>query len=339
MERRTFLLSSAGAALMGATTAWGATPPSNRKEPSAMIWANLIHLSYNMWCDWDNPKNTTPYINYVPELRFDETLWNDLVKQMAASGVNMVVIDLGDAIRYESHPEIAVKNAWSADKLRQELAKVRTLGIEPIPKLNFSCGHDAWLGPYSRCVSTPKYYEVCTDLIKEVVALFDKPRFFHLGMDEEDFHNQKQYAYAQVRQFDLWWHDFLFLVEQVEKQGARAWIWSDYCWDNKEVFLKRMPKTVIQSNWYYDTDFSEKAHIAVKTYGELAEAGYDQIPTGSNWTSPESFGLTVNYCRKIIPENKLMGFFQTPWKPTLEACRQHHMDAIAQMQKARESIG
>ena len=36
--------------------------------------------------------------------------------------MNMVVIDLGDAVAYKSVPEIAVKNAWTGDKLRRELA-------------------------------------------------------------------------------------------------------------------------------------------------------------------------------------------------------------------------
>ena len=62
---------------------------------------------------------------------------------------------------------------------------LRALGIEPLPKLNFSTCHDAWLGPYSRMVSTPAYYDVCRDLIDEVAELFGGPRFFHLGMDEE----------------------------------------------------------------------------------------------------------------------------------------------------------
>jgi hypothetical protein len=60
------------------------------------------------------------------------------IKQAAAAGINMVVIDLGDGVEYESHPEIAVKNAWKPEKLRNELVRMRKLGIEPIPKLNFA---------------------------------------------------------------------------------------------------------------------------------------------------------------------------------------------------------
>ena len=132
---------------------------------------------------------------------------------------------------------------------------MRKLGLEPIPKMNFSATHDTWLGTYHRQVSTPAYYKVCEDLVDEVIRLFDKPRFFHLGYDEETAECQQSFAYTVVRQYDLWWHDFEFFVKQVERRGVRPWIWSDYGWKHGDEFLKRMPKSVLQSNWYYGLDF------------------------------------------------------------------------------------
>ena len=102
-----------------------------------MIFANLLHLSYNMWGDWDRP-GAGKYWAAKPYLRFDEKLWNDLLAAMQKCGMNMVVIDVGDGIEFTSHPEISVKNAWSQDKLKSELKKLRQMGLEPIPKLNFS---------------------------------------------------------------------------------------------------------------------------------------------------------------------------------------------------------
>ena len=80
-------------------------------------------------------------------------------------------------------------------------------------------------------------------------------RFFHLGMDEETAGHQKHLNYVMVRQHDLWWHDLLFLAEQAEKSGARPWIWSDYVWHHPDQFYEKMPKSVLQSNWYYDSAF------------------------------------------------------------------------------------
>jgi len=252
---------------------------------------------------------------------------------MVEAGINMVVIDLGEGVKYKSHPELAVRNSWTITHLKKELEKMRAMGLEPIPKLNFSTAHDNWLGKYSRCVSTDIYYGVCRDLIEEVIQLFGKPRFFHLGMNEETAAHQARFCYVVVRQDELWWHDFYFLVNEVEKRGVRSWVWSDYLWGHQDDFFKKMPKSVLQSNWYYGNKFDKKIEY-VKAYLDLEAHGYDQIPTGSNHSCPENFALTVRYCRKHISSSRLLGFLQTPWRPTIEPYRQHHLQAIKEVGKA-----
>ncbi len=351
-SRRRFLGYAGGAlaaGTLGSSLAAETSPPNSpMAQPdraseagrAPLVWANLLHLSYNMWCDrpvksWGHlSKENLGIATYQPYLRFDDKLWEELTQHMADAGMNMVVIDLGDGIQYESHPEISVRDAWSVERLRKELASLRKLGLEPIPKLNFSTAHDAWLRDYARQVSTPLYYKVCQDLIAEVARLFDKPRFFHLGYDEETPENQHPYAYAVVRQHELWWHDFEFFVKQVEQHGVRPWIWSDYAWKHGEEFLKQMPKSVLQSNWYYGVDFKD-TEDCVQWYGKLEQHGYDQVPTGSNWREPKNFGLTVQWCRQKIAPSRLKGFLQTPWLPTLEKFRQKHLDAIDQVAVAR----
>lgn len=306
-----------------------------------MIKANLIHLSYNMWCDCPNPifaERGLPDSVYSASLRFDETLWKSLVVEMAKAGLNMVVLDVGDGVQFKTHPEISVRGAWSPAKLKEELARCRARGLEPIPKLNFSTAHDAWLGEYSRMVSTPMYYKVCRDLIRETMALFDGPRFFHLGMDEEMADHQNNYIYAVMRQGALWWDDLRFLVKCVEDCGARGWIWSDKLWHcGKAEFGANMPKAVIQSNWYYDRDFRPaqmNASRVGQAFQELEALGYTQIPTGSNWSWSNNLPMLVGYCREQLSAKRLLGFCQTPWLPTLGKYRYQHLDAIEMMRQA-----
>lgn len=182
-----------------------------------LMWGNLLHLGYNMWGESDCVK-WDHYIEASPVLRFDKEIWDEILEQMVAAGMNTVVIDLGEGVRYESHPEIAVEGSWDVDYLRKELDKIRKMGLKPIPKLNFSAAHDEWLGEYSRCVSTKIYYQVCRDLINEVIEIFDTPELFHIGMDEETYLDQRFNTYAVVRNGDLWWHDLYFLVDLVEKR-------------------------------------------------------------------------------------------------------------------------
>jgi hypothetical protein len=330
---------------------------SQQKSARNMIWANLLHLSYNMWTDhpnvvWDDqPADTYSSDDFKIEtcmdarrwargyrtfLTFDDTTWDTLLTEMTMVGMNMVVIDLGDAVQYESHPEIAVENAWSTTRLKKELAKMRKMGLEPIPKLNFATTHGAWLGEYSRMVSTQKYYSVCKNLISEVIDLFDTPRFFHLGMDEETAYYQRQHNYVVVRQNDLWWHDFYFYVNEVEKNNVRPWIWSDYAWHHPDLFYKKMPKSVLQSNWYYGSNFdleklSGNSKAGVKLYSDLEEHGFDQIPTGSNHSNDINMEATIEYCKDIIDSSRLFGFMTAPWRPTLAPCLDTHKEAIAQI--------
>jgi hypothetical protein len=299
------------------------------------IWAYLVHLGFNMWLDWKHPNYRNSDSISTDSLRCEKEVWDRLVEEMPKYGINMVVIDLGEGVRYRSHPEIAIEGAWEVGTLKEELKKMRDMGLEPIPKLNFSTTHDNWLGKYSRCVSTEEYYRVCRDLINEVIDIFEGPRFFHLGMDEETYEHQRDMLYVVIRQYDLWWNDFLFLVNEVEKNGLRAWIWSDYLWRHKEDFLKKMPKTVIQSNWYYGKEFSSDLAY-VRAYLELAEAGYDQIPTGSNWSCEENFLLTVEFCRKNIPDEHLLGFLQTSWRPTTGKWFDTHIKALELVKKGVE---
>lgn len=305
-------------------------------KDTEMMWGLLLHLSYNMWSDRDNSDWSIEYVSAKPYLRFSDSLWDSLLEQAASAGANTIVVDLGDGVRYSSHPEIAVQGAWEPVRLKSELAKMRRMGLEPLPKLNFSACHDTWLGPYARMVSTSAYYQVCSDLIAEVCDLFDGPRLFHLGMDEETAEHQRFYNYVVIRQGSLWWDDLFFYLDHVQRSGARGWVWSDYVWHHPDDFYRLMPKSVLQSNWYYDVDFSHEAAMA-RAYQELDAHGYEQVPTGSNWTHAENMRLTVEHCQRTLAPERLAGFLMTIWKPTLEECRGRHEEGIACLAEARQA--
>ena len=89
LDRRDFLKLGAVASvgsLMGTTPARGAEPAATGNVAGSgkqrMIWGNLLHLGTNMWCDWDAPELKGGDSVYRPELRFDRSLWDDLLKKM-----------------------------------------------------------------------------------------------------------------------------------------------------------------------------------------------------------------------------------------------------------------
>lgn len=315
--------------------------PENTSE---LIWANFFQFSYNSYtedaesCGWVGH----PDIGYKPYLRWDDKLWDDLTNMMVEAGVNHVIFSLGDGIRYDSHPEIAVGGAWTPAEMRSEKQRLADLGITLVPKLNFSAGHDLWLGQYHRMVSTEAYYRVCSDLIAEVVDIFDNPRFFHLGYDEETWQHQSWYEYVVIRAHNLWWRDFLWFVDQVESHGSRPWIWSDKVWTHTNEFMAQMPKSVVQSNWYYADNFdlavehknaiekgidlsvsptTRKQTTPFYAYMDLDSGKWDQIPTGSVDVVDSNFPDTVSFAQRHLPAERVLGFMQTTWRPMMESYR------------------
>ena len=75
-------------------------------------------------------------------------------------------------------------------------------------------------------------------------------------------------------------------------------------------------------------DFDKTDNKVINTFRKLDKNGFDQIPTGSNWSTPENFGHLVNWCLREISGTGLKGFLQTPWYPTLEPFRDKHMQAV-----------
>ena len=294
-----------------------------------MIWAYFLRISNHMWKD-DSTRDEKPELRwYLPNSPYQEEnkvsieAWDTMVKFLADRKYNLLMIDIGDGVQFESHPEISAPDAWSKEFLKQKINEARALGLEVIPKLNFSTGHDTWLKEYRRMISTPVYYKVCADLIAEMCELFDYPRLFHLGLDEENAANQGGHEMVIIRHEKLYWHDSFFLFKEVEKHGARPWVWSDYYWHHPDLFIKYMPKEVLQSNWHYGTFMKydptkRQEYYRIKAYNDLDDMGYDQIPTMASYERHDNAYQTVAHGKNTLSAERLKGFMTSPWFPTTD---------------------
>ena len=331
MNRREFIGMSAMAAASGLV---GGVRAATKDEA---IRAYMIQLGTRMWTDRKD------------SLDFEYPEWASLTEKIAAAGMNMLLIDLGEGVKYASHPELAISGSWSSERLREELKRLRGLGLEPIPKLNFSAKHDAWLKEYSRMVSSETYYKVCADVIRDVCEIFGTPRLFHIGMDEERAAAQKKDRLIVERQGELWWHDFLFYVKEIERNGSKAWCWSDINWVHHEDFLKNMPHTVMQSNWHYffmqnmvrnDAEIAKRdwpeAWAGPLGFLELEEAKFDQIPCASNYKQPKNLEVLVKFCKEHVAPDRVKGFLMAPWQRSYgEQHRVKLLEACDLVEKAR----
>ena len=333
-NRREFLKAAAagaaGVALGGCTAAKAGA--GERLLPPRMMWAYLAQLGMKMW---------ERRIHYT-DLKVDDSMWQSLTDRAAEAGVNVFVFDLGEGMVFPSHSELAVRGSWEPERMREEIVRLEKMGMIAVPKLNFSSSHDQWLCKWRKYLSTPEYFAVCRDVIRDVAEVFDRAPLFHLGYDEETFFIQdvNKFEYKRLRSGNLWWNDFLWFVREVESYGMRPWIWSDYCWTHKDEFLMRMPRTVLQTNWYYGREFDvaklpEKTKPHVETYRTLEKARFDQVPCGSTYSCRENFGKTIAHCRDLIKDDRLKGFLMAPWYyRTQEDCRAKIMESLDVMAEA-----
>ena len=327
--RRDFLQGCLAAASVPAFSGVAADNPGG-------IRAVMLHMGMNMWGDWHAPgEPVAKGRRYAKdEIFFSEPIWRKTVAHAKAKNLNMVVMDLGEFLEYPSHPELAVKGSWKADRMAAEVKRLRTMGLEPIPSLNFSATHDCWLQEYHRMLSTRIYYNVCSDILKDVAEIFETPRMIHIGFDEECYKLQSGRGVVMIRQHEMWWHDLYWFVNAVEKLGMRAIVSADYGWNHPE-YVKKMPKSTVQQNWYYNQDaqgyvienMAPEFKPQLQLYIDLEKAGFDQLPCVTNWISErakkaglknnsENSRKMVEFCRRHIAPERLLGFMMASWADT-----------------------
>ena len=329
------------------------------------IWGILVHLSMDQW---------EPFLNKPLFDVFDEEMWNEIIDETAKCGMNTIVLDVGNGIRFKSHPEIAKKDAFSTKWMRAEVKKCYEKGITLIPKLNFATTHDMWLGEYARMISTSIYYKVAKDLIEEVYDIFNHPAYIHLGMDEESILYLKKRDYVVYRQGELYFHDLKYLCDCVKDLGAKPWIWSSPMYDHPEMFMKHIsPDEVIITPYYYNafdpahyTPIESRAEY-VAYYNEdkykemgikfveedpylvnyrlkslpMMEYGYKYVPCASVFNRCDyNTEDIMAYYKKYANDDQILGYITAPWVATFPTARskQYYEESFRFFKEAKEKI-
>ena len=309
------------------------------------MWALLVHLSMNFCWGWRRKGNGE-------ELPFDDKYWEEILKNSVDAGINTIVMDLGDGVKYATHPEISLPTAWSRKRVRQEVKRCKDMGITLIPKLNFSKGHDEWIGEeYHRMTSTPTYYRMTNDLIHEVYDLFEKPEYIHLGMDEEDARHVAGRPLAIFRQKELYWNDLNYFLDSAADTGAKPWIWSCPLFRSTEGYQANVGvDDAVISPWYYHgikkehyqpitcwqdyIDYYSKepyksmnlTYVEEDPYNTMCRSkmlplladGYKYIPTVSAFYNHEYNALDLmEYFRDNAKDEQILGYMTAPWAEML----------------------
>lgn len=252
------------------------------------MWALLVYLGEHMWG------------RKLDTLRFDREVWNNIIRECLEYGLDTIVLDCGEGIRYKSHPELAINGSWDPEELNAEVKRVNALGIQIIPKLNFSAAHDLWFQEYGLSkISTPEYYSTCKELINELYEIFDAPKYIHLGLDEESPDIATPENHYRVGEALL--KDYKYLCDCVRETGAVPCLWNspfihyeeayDY-FDKDVVIYSEMYYTFKKEEWtrmedqddwvknYYKNDFPKREQYPeyVAKYGDVPVEYVEQDP-------------------------------------------------------------
>jgi len=309
-----------------------------------MMWAYMIQLGSNMW---GKPGEKRPYFveweeQYHETMVTSKEVWRKVTDFLPECGINTLLIDIGEGVQYESHPELAIPGAWTKQELKEELDRLRKMGITPIPKLNFSCGHNAWLGEYAQMIGTDTYYGVCEELIEEMIELFEKPEFFHLGLDEERIENQPYVPFATVRAPHKQMEDAIKLFNFCLERGVRPWMWIDahavQSFGGEEEFCAKIPKEVLISNWYYFNPNTAGHPEKIQLYSKLGEWGYEQVPTSSTCSRVLNSRETMRHCKSHVKPESLRGFMTASWVLTEEESYYRLLDDAWRFGCAKKTI-
>ncbi len=305
----------------------------------------LLHLGMNMWSRRE-VEYTKSVGGYHYKLACQKDEWIALTEEMARLGMNLLLIDMAEGVRYDSHPELAVEGSWSKEEFKADLARLRALGITPIPKFNFSLGHSAWLKDYAYMAGTDTYYKVCEDLIREVCDLFDGPEFFHLGLEEEEYGSQASFPIIFIRNVATKCRDALRLFDICRDCNTRPWIWVDpntiETFGGEEEFCRIVPRDVLLSNWFYGCCYNgprmpEDVSPRCYLYKKIGEWGYDQIPTTSNWGNEFNAKQTMDFCKRYV-EDSITGYMCASWLETVHDYHYGNVDCLYNLKYAYDDV-
>ena len=309
-----------------------------------MIWGLFATLGHNMWA-----KEATT-------LTFSEDAWRKVTDAAQKGGINTIILDLGEGVAWESHPELAAIGAWDRKKIKSEVLRLREMGINLVPKMNFSTCHDLWLKQYRLELGKPIYYQTVRDLILEAYDLFLQPEYIHLGMDEEGDLTNIVCGYPdpiRFRKRDMLWRDLNWMLNVVRSTGATPWIWADFCVNHMhDDFLKNVKSDdLLMSPWYYNAIKPEHFELLVEGtdkyinaqrypynhmnlkyeedrpllkmcrqyMAEAAQLGYDIVPCTSDvFKCPYNTEDVFEHIIENAPADKVKGFMTAPWVHTLD---------------------
>jgi hypothetical protein len=270
------------------------------KEGIIPVRGFLMHLSHYdpQWCKVKSR-----------EKLFNLDLGLEIIDTMSEVGLNLLVIDCADGVRYKSHPELARKYTVPMSHLEKLVNRAQEKGIEVVPKLNFSQSryhrHNDWFRPHNDLFDNDNYWKIAFEIIDEIIQVCHPQRYFHIGMDEDHDRAHSQYIEAILK-----------LQSGIKERGLRTIIWNDSSYGERALVHaekslaaeEKIPKDIVQVLWDY-------SNVQPKIIRRLVKEGF-QV-----WGAPGPNAEKVLKWREAILDYGGKGLLLTMWIPCSKSNR------------------
>jgi hypothetical protein len=257
------------------------------------------------------------------EKPFDLEVGLEVVEALADEEFNLLVIDCADAVKYESHPELARRYTVPMKHLQRLVTAAHRRGLEVVPKLNFSRSsgfhhHNDWmLGPgevWYDHFDDESYWEKGFELVDELIAVCNPKQFFHVGMDEDHDRSYTQYVKA-IKQ----------LHTGLKKRRLSTLVWNDTGIEYASGLIhaekslaaeKSIPRDVVQLLWRYDA-------VPAASIKRIRKLGFEL------WGAPGARDAAgASAFREAVLRAGGSGLLMTMWIPCRASNRRRLLDSI-----------
>jgi len=203
----------------------------------------LIHLTHYdpRWCERKSR-----------ERRYDQATAEAIIKAMAAVEMNLLIVDIADAVLYKTLPHLRKRYSVPMSELTRLAALAHDLGLEVVPKLNFARSphhrHSHWLDPNQSDPDTAAFWKQGFAAVDEVLDAVGGARMFHVGMDEDDTRSPDEYLKALMR-----------LYRGLSRRKVRMMMWAEVgheAWRPQQRWkeipaIRQLPRDVLLMPWSY----------------------------------------------------------------------------------------
>lgn len=202
--------------------------------------------------------------------------YRSLLPHLADWGFNLLHLhftdDHGCALRFDSHPELATRHAFTVAEMCDFCAEAGRHGLEVVPEIE-CFGHAGFITRLRRyrhlnevdqdsgrfggmCVFEPEARLILGDLLRETVEIFE-PRLVHVGLDEVNFgHHPTSKRLLEARPKNELFADHVnWCHEVVTGLGSRMAMWGDHLLPGRDpdgVIAARTPRDTVIFDWHYE---------------------------------------------------------------------------------------